>query len=1043
MTNIDKRSFTTSLPTPYLQSAVLRTINERTVGLEMEILLKSLNTGKKKKNWYDVETIRNSLMICICLVFKRNTTRELMNNPTFMQATMRSKRSARNIKKIWLSFDEIDSFSLKNNTEIINIDRGLAVRSARLPVKTTVSKRFINREGYLACLITPYLRVSGAELSNGLSENKVEFTMGPSLIECFLVKNRVPASSMLLTLGGTAAGTSGDLWAGPVHFQRPPGGTGVYMTGAHNDPNIPRSILNVQRVTNKKIVDLRYLKRLNTNLKETLSPIDRLQAGLSRTDKVAPYSPLIKDRNYFSPIEYSRDLDNSIKFFFSFDAAQFAKDVAKYGYLYKSSIELLRSLKIYDIVIYRKRVLKQPMANGLSGIHEIVDRKYEDREEKVVCTLSGGGLRRLNLQAANDGFFHFVGSDSTRTDISAGPAWEEGGSGLGTRGASAGILDDGLYQHSVYIRYEDRSEQKLKNTIDKLAGSLGKYSYYVRLATNISGFNFSTNSFDKKAIDYLYTATTAWKDIVNSYLATIISIFGPKALKPLSVDQWQRNLLILTDPKTATPNSLLIVEKLAEELIDRLSSNIKQHGGVINVSASESKLNFDSKVESGKRDASSALPLVLSHQFPAAFDARKRYVGLQYIGGLNTSGRSIAQIDYKKWAARISQEKQYYAGGNAVNTSINAHGYLSPEAVITPRKVIGRNSMTLENGLPMIRNALDSYGYNIFGGQSNLTLKSSILNLEGVTIRPVRQKLDDILKSDQGCLTQIDSKYILGADSNFVFDDSASIAACAGPTGESIPGNNEAHIEGLVSEEEETMATGLVQEAINNIATKFDRNTIIDPLPIMGSLAAADLGVGANISTISDSFNFNLKYNSSMKIEYLARFKYSDHGFEVSAPDWQQLNEGIINEANLANKTLVCRMRRIDSITNTSDIYELTSFNKLFIIGKPKFSSSTAGGNTLRRIFGLLESSMDKIKINKGSLEIPIEYLVSEEAIINRQMAPTRRRRPRRRLVNSRDKDAARTRRRGTSTRGGKMTTRKGPSRSGGRSGRGGGGMGY
>lgn len=998
MPNISSNSFNNILPVPFLQSAVLNTIDNDTVGLNMEILLKSLKNSGKRKKWYDSKAIRSGLMVCVCLVSTRRTLARLLNNTSYMRSVIRSPRPSLNVKKIYLDFDAIDKFSTDNNVEIINMDRGEAVENVKMSVKTSVSTRSIAKEGYLACLITPYLAPRHAHsfgyegsTVNGLSneKGKLEFTMGETRIESLLRGGKPPSTSLLFTLEDSISGTPGQVWAGPVHYYRPPPllpGTrvrppGSFMAGASHDHAHAHSKLNMKQVANKKILDLRFKKNGTTQFKKYKSINERLQNRF-RTKSNVFKNGITKQRSYFSPILFSTEsprlnsqeesyvtAGGAVKFFFAFNAASAARDGARFSYLYNNNSTLAKAIQIHEITVHRKRVRWQPGISELAGAPRATSNYDRNQKEELVCKLTDGSLKQLQSTNTPSGIFQFVGSDLSATQFSTG-----------------------LYQYRVYVTYTDESSKKLTDAVHRLSSDFARYTSYVRLATHSPGFNASTNSFDKKIIDYLYTTTTSWSDVVNSYLGVTLDLFGSEAFQETSIDEWQRNLLILTDPRSATPSSLLIMEKIVQELLSTLTRQISSTSPITCSLTKGETLNFSSKIYGARRNFTPA-PVVLSHKFSSAYNANQLNLGRNYINDLEKRPGVLSSIGYRKWSARISREKKYYSGVSFNEASINVNGYLSLESIVTPQKTISRQEMTFENGLPLLKNKLDPIGENIFNDASDLSIKSDILTLNGISIRPLRVDIKDVLESDQGCLSYIDSKDVFGADSNFVLEDKTSTAACSGPSGDSIPGDDEVKIEGASTDDDKILNTDMVDSIINSIPNDFNNNLVVDPSSIGASPAAAALNLNLNDLVEKGSFDFDSKYNSCMVVEYLIGYETGMDGPVVSAPMWKQLDEGDLNRAREGRQALICRLRDTNKVIKGKNVYELPSFNRLFVIGKPKYYPSLQAdpGNSLKNILNALQKNMKKNTVNKANIGVPIEYLSSDETLLNRKMSRFRR----------------------------------------------------
>tara|TARA_R110002020_G_scaffold239616_3_gene452148 strand:+ start:27724 stop:30801 length:3078 start_codon:yes stop_codon:yes gene_type:complete len=948
------------LPVVLLQKGIIRNVDASKISLNMQVLLKAPKVANKK--WYDNKSIRNRLRVCICLVYSRRLTKQLLNNEHQMRALIRSARSAPGVKRIYASLDQLEKNSEITNSEAINLAASKSVDNVRLAVRTEIDKRFISKNGYVSCLITPYLAEEGLLTVTGLSEEKgtLMFPMGDTIIENILQNNNSPRTSMVFTLKETISGygNAGEVWAGPIHYHKSRG----YMAGYRHNPNMPHPTLNAEQVACKKIIDLRQQKEFIAQLKKAESEIDKLTKQY-KTESNVFESALSKHKSYFSPITYGRAADNSVNFHFAIDVGNIAKKSAKYSYMYSNKTDLAAAIKIYDVTVWRKRVLQHPVPNALTGIPEFRDEQYANEMEDYVCKLSDGTLQILNTPNLPSYIYNFIGLDKEIADFNAG-----------------------LYQYKVYVTFMDESVKKISMASKTLDLAAGAYSKYVRAAANTRGFNFSTNTFDTSVVEYLYNSFTDWKNVVSTYLGTIAELFGEEAFRGVSIENLQRNLLSMTDPRSATLGTMREVEGLVQRLSNRLERELNINAS-IGRSGPAYKRSHHTRTQDGSRDGKSPTPSILRHEFSLAYETQTRNFGLDYISGMSSpENTGLPAVSFAQWNARISSEASYYNNASKNNTTVNSNGYLSPQEVITPDITIPREQATFEAGLPLLRNRLAS---RIPGNamasnydQRNETIRLDLLSLANVSVTPLRKPIGEVLEEKTSCLSLLDSKEIFGKDSKFVFEDRSSLAGCTNPGTGSVVGNDEIKIIGRTDREEQILNVELVDNIINELSTGFKQEAISVPENIAGSLAASDLANNTNISVTADTFDFNIRYNSSMIIEYLSGYASGDNGIQVNAEVWNQLNNNIMRQSQNSNTPLICRMRTTTNVVNIDNPYELAAYNELFIIGVPSYTL-LAPPPPPSTYIAALDSRMSDASINKGMINLPIEYTLSEENILN------------------------------------------------------------
>lgn len=466
----------------------------------------------------------------------------------------------------------------------------------------------------------------------------------------------------------------GLIWSGPVHKV-----AGLWLTG--NPESTFKNPLTRAEIENGKIQDFRNyddLERLQLDFSVVENSSFNSNLPIQRLTNDSMDVP--KTKSYFSEVALSRDSRGACRFVFALDYGKMLKDNTKYGALYnKNNLQsLFANVIIRSFTVVRRRVTRVTTTLNQLG-SPIEKREIFDKDEPVdiICrsgesspgnlkTSTGAGAKRgtvreidLAMQSDFSEVRHFMGVDWSMPSVT-----------------------DGYYQYGVEVEIEDRTDNLIRDKIKQLAMAKYWIDHYYNLSILPAHFDLLGNKFTEKFIDLMY-GQYGWKDdqepVIKSpwinpvivYLETL-SFFRKKPVNgALANSLWK-----YTDPKTGNPRGIAMIQKLIENLAQRLAS-------VIGINLSEKRLSNMSPDGDGNFVMPAAIlspgkPLLktfkMEYYFPQVFDSNlPKETGYDYLskGNLerefNNDGlRTLSAADYRQ---RTELESLKYF--NALDISID------------------------------------------------------------------------------------------------------------------------------------------------------------------------------------------------------------------------------------------------------------------------------------------------------------------------------------------------------------------------------------
>jgi hypothetical protein len=521
----------------------------------------------------------------------------------------------------------------------------------------------------------------------------------------------------------------GSIWSGPVHQSG-----AMWLTGTPESEN--KQPVVKHEVENNKIQDFR-----------NFDDIDRLQLDFSVVEnrlfnRNLPFKRLTNDNmdvtrteNYFSEIALARDSRGACRFAFALDYGKVIQNHTKYGALYnKNNLdELFANVRMRSLIIKRRRVTRDQTTLNKLGSPTYKRQVFSDDDPIDIICYAGestpgkltppdavnGTVRELvvEMDAEFDEIRHFMGVDK-----------------------SMPLVTDGYYQYGIEIEVEDNTHKFILQKLREL--TIAKYwlDYYYNLSALPNHFDVLSNRFTQEFIDKMYDEygwgsgkkpliKSPWISPIITYLSTLSFFRKAPVDLTLAGSMWK-----YVDPKSGNPRGVAMIQKLMENLMQRLAS-------VVGVNLSPRRSRGVRANGSGDFVAPSSVLMPgrpqlktfkLEYYFPQVFDSNlPKDVGFDFLsrGALekesNEDGlRTISRSDYKK---RTELESLKYF--KALNSNINMR--LDNSVSFTKNDSLSNTSYTYltPSNVSLSKKGNINLLENPFDGERNFQIQSTIASI--------------------------------------------------------------------------------------------------------------------------------------------------------------------------------------------------------------------------------------------------------------------------------------------------------------------------
>jgi len=800
---------------------------------------------------------------------------------------------------------------------------------------------------------------------------------GAPMIVNIINNRRVPLRSSYYVLRETLEGwgEKGDIWPGAVHKHQ-----GWYMAGSsHSNTKHPR--LRKITTANYKVKDLRFLDpqfsgQMNGfSVSQRSSPARAIgPTSLGAEEKVAAYGI----EKYFSSPHYSRQSDGSALAFLNFDFMSYIKDHLEFKWIIKSEDSITSCGEILDLRVHRYRVTNTDLSSPLTPGHATTP--------PPPCS------ERLLLPIET---------------ISYVPTTNPGTVGILIEDSKMSAEPEGLYGYRIEIDVIDNSRKAIQHLADKVAKEFRKFENFLTVVNERSTKgSWGNNSYVKKHAQSLEDNSN-YKQLVNLVIASLRFLFfrgSPVILK--------NNLLSMASPYSATLDSMYMFRDLIANYLYSLKRLVEEP---IELN-SERPFNNDSKIFSKEITKTNTIVFEIGEAYQN-FSQEGRRVGFDYFGSTWSledtkdvlplqltaplPGAPLLIVSFDAFVDRIVTESKKYVDFQRNDLALNKYGFLSPLVVRTPYKsLVTQKNMSLDSSLDILyakRNAVSSIEDYPGTPQNRPTTnyyKRGLLGLEGVTYKPKKISLRELVKTTPNkTLNYIDSVSYFSSGSVFVNMDeiSAVEASISGSKTTQFAMATAARQSGLQLKKRVVsyLLQELAQDYIENIELK---NSNL----IKGSFAYNQMVTNPKSVENLNIFEKSINWNSLVEVQYFV----GSPSPNSKTPEWQTLTQSQFKRMRARGGSVLCRLKRLPSIFNVKNSFDLPIYNHLFILGpsipieaplwmvpssrtaEPRYITTFA--QTIHQVRSLNQKSAQSI-----GTPVYSEYLMSRESVLNHKEGST------------------------------------------------------
>lgn len=736
-----------------------------------------------------------------------------------------------------------------------------------LAFTTPVSKEYQTKAPAPAQMNTSFLKMSRYILEN-------------VMVEGSLVRK---ASVHTLAEDLPSYGRIGDVWTGPTHVHPT---TGLMAEKAHLE--VPHPKLNTTIVMNQKIKDYRIE---NINIFPSHAEEDDTRSFLSR-------------------LYFSRNTDNSLRLFFSFDLLRFMKKNGAVSYLVNNDMALLSMSKIENISLYRQRATMNNLGNRLTP-DKVDDQACQRLERQLVATLKEEDIRSIEASADQQpGIREFMAIDS---EIS--------------------FESQNYYNYELEFEIVDEGPSTLQQMAQSLQDLLAKFrSSYKQKFMNTGKRGYDILAYLVANQDALNNNKT-WEALLHKYLS-VLTFMGLPAQKDMSAAEVGICLYNLASPYSADNSSLLKFEQIINQFVDGLYSGLLASP----INRSENKLNLRSKI-----GGTSPMLRRIKYAPPinqAYYNENNIDTGLDYFGKYALPQESnFVRVSYEAYNTRTANEAKKYNISNADSNDINPYGFLSPAVVKAGTKdvqtLLGLQASDL---LDLIRtDVVNATPVKNYLGNPDLEFNriaetEDILGATGVSITPTVLSLDKIQKQGPNASAPTrDAAAYLGrsgsCSSYFVNDDRSEEEAISG----SVDLKNRTQ-----RTPSRALNNSLTRTLVDRKVSNFKTTQPSDLEAIRGSYSFANIKESSGAFTARQVVDKNINFNSVVRVEYLRSYNNG-----VASPQWTILTPGVYSQAVADKKPLLCRLNGPLKSLSLDSPFKLEKYDSLFVLGDTNLAADT------------------------------------------------------------------------------------------------------
>ena len=856
MLNIAKGVFKSHLPVPLIKEIIILPIEEQQEQIKQFNIIVKVLVQTTKKNY------NGSFNLNVSAITSQRQEQLLSRNPNIIRNYVFSQSGlTKNIKVVNLS--EEGSLSYYDKTQ----DSKLYSKVIDVPM--SISSVGSLQHLSILCFTNSTEQTADAKFSeqNLIGKN---FSISRPVLERIKTLGAISRTSLIYKLLDTIAeyGKAGDVWVGPVHLH-PQGGLMV----EENHVSRPHPRIESVQVPNQKIKDYRT-GIVNSIIKE------RRRRHSTST-------------NYFTPIQYARAKDGSLKIHTNFNFLQYVKNEGALSYLFDNNFALLSTVELLDIKVYRKKVDTTNFGNFLTPIYKFGNQSISERSSRrLVGTLEDSSVRiiQTNSQDLSLNVLPILIVDSQIKDET-----------------------EGYYNYEIEVNINDNTAKVISDMATKL-----KDKVTIAQSYNLKFNNYGKRNYDVEtnvlAREKELKADNSWKGALEEYISILQFMFGSK-VGPIPINLLARNMFSFASPYSATEESLSEFNKVINDFIQIMFETTAKTTGNLH-----KKQSFNSSI-------AGAAPLVrklkyLSNIEKNYFNSMTRETGYDYLGASATRvDLGLSRLSFSQFRSRVGNEVEKYEVSSPNSVNINKFGYLSPNEISTnTTKIKVEKQIDFNKSLDLLEanenpsTISKNFKVNSVMQSGQAAPAESLLGLSGVTLVPTGLKLTDLNKS-QVSAKSLDSSKFLSSNSEFSKEDNNYAA--------SVSGSKESKIKQQGTQRQKYINTGIVQFMLQQKAAEFKTIKATNIEQISGSLAYSKLVEDPDSFESLNILEKNINFNSIVKVEYSTG----------NGDNWETLNSEKFNAMKTSNAPVLCRITKPNDVLNVSNKFKLDSYDQLFVLG--------------------------------------------------------------------------------------------------------------
>jgi hypothetical protein len=502
----------------------------------------------------------------------------------------------------------------------------------------------------------------------------------------------------------------GDIWNGAVISES----NGRWKTNEGENSRY----LEIVKTNNDTVQDFRHVKEIEKQIIDLSFVENDIFSANSKIKLITNKNlDIIRKNSYFSTCYLSQDLNGNARFAFSIDYKKLVKENAVFGKFYTDQNEelLLQNMRIRSLKLLRARIKDSILQDERNIV------TFDEEEDPTDILIASG----------ENGPFSFNSNENRRASIRELKLFLEDPI-VGVRhftgiDKESSTLTTGKYQYGIEIEIEDQSSNYLLDKINKLilVNSM-LYSYYseasipvsrfniVGSSNNIGNFDISSGHLTQNFINEQENKykgkenESPWVLSISLYLSTMDLL-----TENFDREKYERNLISFVHPNTATPDTILIIYKLLDNLIITLSKLVGISVGpqIGSIAAQKEYIAKNTRSKNGVPYKS----FKVEYFFTSIFDSDKpKSYGFDFLSFnsgidniINTDGLFV--LSQQNYRDRTQKEtlKYFRTINENINLKTNKVSYTTDDSIENSRYTFLSPS-TIRVGDKQIFNLLDS-----------------------------------------------------------------------------------------------------------------------------------------------------------------------------------------------------------------------------------------------------------------------------------------------------------------------------------------------